>query len=65
MPVYRAYLINRAPDPGKPHIAGPPRLLEAANEQNALRQAEQRVNGHDIELWEGRRSSLTLSFYVK
>jgi hypothetical protein len=50
MPQYRIYSIG--PD-GK--IAGPPEVVECADEQEAIGKASQAVNGKSAELWEGAR----------
>jgi hypothetical protein len=55
VPQYRAYPVNAAPRPGAPHIAAPPHIIECDNDDQAIGQARQLVDGHDIELWEGAR----------
>ena len=49
MPDYRAYLIKRG------HIEGPPNIVVADTDQEAIDQAKQLVDGHDVELWERAR----------
>jgi hypothetical protein len=49
MPLYRVYILN---DAG--HFAS--RIdLECASEQDAVKEAQQYVDGHDVELWDQNR----------
>ena len=50
MPTYRAYHIK-----DDKHFAGPPAIIEAADDAAAIEQARQLVDGHDVELWESAR----------
>ena len=50
MPAYRIYSITR-----DEHIAKPPLVVDCADDQEAIRKAQQAVNGQDVEVWdEGR-----------
>jgi hypothetical protein len=49
MAEYRAYRIKNN------HIAEPPRIISADNDQQAAEQAKQFVDGCDVELWDGPR----------
>lgn len=50
MPGYRFYPIK--PDG---HIAGAPVERECPNDGEALKEARQLVNGHEVEVWQGKR----------
>jgi len=50
MPEYRIY---RMTNDG--HILGPAELIECADDGEAFEKAQQYVDGHDIELWNGQR----------
>jgi hypothetical protein len=47
---YRAYQLST-----DDRIAGPAAIIEADNDAAAIEHAEQLVDGHDIELWQGPR----------
>lgn len=49
MPEYRAYIIGQD---GHFHTAVP---LECADDAEAMEQAEQLIDGHDVELWQRDR----------
>ena len=55
MPAYRIYFIDRTD-----HISGPPKIIDCANDQEAIQKASQFVDRHDVELWE--RSRLVMRF---
>jgi predicted O-methyltransferase YrrM len=46
---YRAYRIKNN------HVDGIPTVITCDNDEEAIKQAKQLVNGADIELWEGAR----------
>jgi hypothetical protein len=50
MPEYRIYTLS---DGNK--IAEPPRVVTCDNDQEAIEQATQLLDGHDIEVWAGAR----------
>ena len=50
MPSYRAYFVDV---PG--HIVRPPKVFEADDDAAALKQAQQFVDGYDVELWDHAR----------
>lgn len=50
MPAYRFYSVKR-----DGHIAEPPAVHEFGRDDEALKEAKQRLNGHDIEIWQGAR----------
>jgi hypothetical protein len=50
MPAYRIYFIDRAN-----HISRPSEIVECADDQEAIKKAEQLVEGQDLELWERDR----------
>jgi hypothetical protein len=50
MPEYRIYFIDRAN-----HISRPPEIVECADDQEAVKKAEQFVDGQDVELWQRGR----------
>jgi hypothetical protein len=49
MPDYRAYQLKNN------RVAGPPNIVAADNDQDAIEQAKKLVDGHDVELWDGAR----------
>jgi hypothetical protein len=49
MPAYRAYPLKDN------HVAGPPNIIVADSDHDAIEQAKQLVDGHDVELWDGPR----------
>lgn len=49
MPDYRVYLIKSN------HFEGPPDVITCDSDAEAIEQAKQLVDGHDVELWEGPR----------
>jgi hypothetical protein len=50
MVVYRLYTLDRGA-----HITNPPRIVECADDDDAIHQAKQFLDGKDLELWdEGR-----------
>ena len=55
MPDYRVYFLN--PDG---HISRPSEIIECADDQEATQKARQLVDGHDFELWQGRRRIILL-----
>lgn len=50
MPDYRFYSIKK-----DGHIAGPAIERNCPNDREALKEARELVNGHDIEVWQGSR----------
>jgi hypothetical protein len=50
MPDYRAYPITR-----DNHIEQAAVVITADDDKEAIEQAQQLVNGHDVEVWEGAR----------
>jgi hypothetical protein len=54
MPDYRMYTLKD----GK--IAGPPQIATCDSDQQAIDQAKQLLNGHDIEVWELARVVIRL-----
>jgi hypothetical protein len=50
VPEYRFYTIKR-----DGHIAAPPAEFDLPNDDAALKEAKQLLNGHDIEIWQGGR----------
>jgi hypothetical protein len=50
MPTYRIYTIGR-----DRRVSGPAEFVECADDQEAIRKAQQAVNGYDVELWDGPR----------
>ena len=55
-PTYRVYFL----DP-EGHIVGPPRLLsDCPDDKAAIQQAEQLLDGQDIELWDRKRLVIKL-----
>ncbi len=49
-PVYRALIVDEAG-----HTIAPAKILEAKDDDEALRQARSFVDGYGVELWEGTR----------
>jgi hypothetical protein len=52
---YRIYKIS--PDN---HIAGPPKVVECASDQEAVDIAKQKLNGLALEVWQGARTVIRL-----
>ena len=50
MPHYRFYRLN-----GEDHIAGPADIVECADDDAALALCKQKLDGKDLEVWEGKR----------
>jgi hypothetical protein len=50
MPDYRFYMIKK-----DGHVAGPPTDVFAADDTTAVQVARQRLDGHDIEIWQEQR----------
>jgi hypothetical protein len=50
MPVYRFYSIKK-----DDHVAGPPVVIEAPTDSEAIAKARQQLDGLDIEIWDGGR----------
>lgn len=50
MPAYRIYVID-----GQNHVLAPPNVVECNTDDEALAQASQLVDGHDVELWQDNR----------
>ena len=50
MPEYRFYAIEP-----NGHVSGPPAARDLPDDSEALKEARQMVNGHDIEVWQGSR----------
>jgi hypothetical protein len=50
MPEYRFYKIRK-----DGHVAGPPDDIFAADDATAIIVAKQRIDGQDIEIWQGPR----------
>jgi hypothetical protein len=50
MPEYRVYTLT-----AENKIAGPSRILFCVDDQEAIGQAKQSLDGHDIEIWRGTR----------
>jgi hypothetical protein len=50
MPVYRIYTIGK-----DGHIARPPVIIDAADDQGARQKAKRVLDGHAIEVWNGTR----------
>jgi len=50
MPAYRLYFVDR-----DAHISRPPKILDCADDAEALQKAKQFIDGKDLELWEGTR----------
>jgi hypothetical protein len=48
MPDYRVYTMTKGT-----RVKGAPGVITCESDQEALRQAEQMVDGHDVELWDG------------
>jgi hypothetical protein len=46
---YRAYRLK------DDHVDGPPGIIVADGDQEAIERAKSLANGHDIELWDGPR----------
>jgi hypothetical protein len=50
MPEYRFYPIK-----SDGHVAAPPVARDCPTDEEALKEARQLVNGHDIEVWQSSR----------
>ena len=50
MPLYRAYTLT-----DDDHILDAPKVITCDSDQEAVQTAEQLINGHDVELWNGAR----------
>jgi hypothetical protein len=50
MPDYRIYTMTKGA-----HVKGALAIITCDSDQEAIRQAEQMVDGHDVELWDGGR----------
>jgi hypothetical protein len=50
MPDYRVYTMTK-----DTHVEGPAAVVTCDSDQEAIRQAKQMVDGHDVELWDGGR----------
>jgi hypothetical protein len=50
MPVYRAFLVD-----ADGHIRRPPHLFDSNGDEAAIKQAQQFVDGCDVELWDHGR----------
>jgi hypothetical protein len=50
MPEYRLYELTR-----DNHITDVPETITCESDEAAILKAQEMVDGHDIELWEGRR----------
>ena len=51
MPTYRILTLARASGPNREIVAKED--IECASEKDAIKQAKQLLDGHDIELWQG------------
>jgi hypothetical protein len=50
MPDYRVYTMMKGI-----HFKDAPAVIRCDSDQEAIRQAEQLVDGHDVEVWDGGR----------
>jgi hypothetical protein len=50
MRAYRIYVVTK-----EGRIAGPPQVIECADDQEAMGKAVQHTNGKAVELWNGAR----------
>ena len=50
MPAYRLYPMSR-----DSHIAGPPTVIDCADDQEAAQAAERLADGHALEVWDSAR----------
>jgi hypothetical protein len=55
MPDYRLYTLKN-----DGHIAGPPKILQCADDQEAIAEAKKLLDGLDIEIWQGARVVIRL-----
>ena len=55
MPAYRVYTLS--PDG---HIQAPPRIIDCPDDEAAMRQARQWLDGHLLEVWNENRKIGTL-----
>jgi len=54
MPAFRVYQIKDG------HLISPSRIIEAENDDAAIAEAKQLVDGYDVEIWTGKRLVTTL-----
>jgi hypothetical protein len=47
---YRIYVIS-----DDDHIVGLPEVISCVSDEEAVQSAAQRLNGHDLEIWQGSR----------
>jgi len=50
VPEYRIFFVNQ-----ERFITGPPKIIDCADDQEAIMHAKQFIDGRDIELWEKSR----------
>jgi hypothetical protein len=50
MPVYRLYTMSK-----DGHIAGPPTVIDCADDQESVQAAEKLADGHALEVWDSAR----------
>jgi hypothetical protein len=50
MDAYRIYVLDRGA-----HIVDPPRIIECADDDDAIRQARQYLDGKELEIWDRAR----------
>jgi hypothetical protein len=55
MPDYRFYTLKRTNE-----IAGPPGILQCADDREAIIAARKLLDSHDIEIWQGARVVIRL-----
>lgn len=55
MPEYRIYTVK-----ADGHLLGPPAVVECADDQDAVKEAKQLLNGQLIEIWQGTRVVMRL-----
>ena len=53
VPSYRILTLGRASGPNREIVSK--KDIECASEEDAIKQAKQLLDGHDIELWQGGR----------
>jgi hypothetical protein len=53
--VYRVYILDQ-----DGRVAGPPRILDCADDAEAVRQARQHLDGKVVEIWEAARRVIAL-----
>jgi len=49
VPAYRIHFIDQG------HMKRPEQIIESADDYEAIKKAQQAVDGHDVELWDDRR----------